>query len=355
MAKKNKKKKLNYLAHILILIAVIAVVFFIGKSLTNLMNRFTQQTTSDVIAVVNGEEITQQELDQKYDKLPAQYKSLFTKEFFLDQLINTKLLLQEAKKQAIVISTGEIDEEMGKVKSTFYSDFEFEEFLKENSLTIEEVKSQLADQLLINKLLNETILSKIEITDQQINNFYNENKDIINDTLENVEEQIRLSLMQESSAKVIQTYIDQLKADADIQLGRVETQPTTPTTLNEFTITADSICQEDGKPIIRLFTTSTCRPCNDIKETFESLATSYKDEIIAYHWQLDTGDNILTLEIETGIPKAEVEIFKKYNEKTTVPTYVFGCKYVRIGNALTERDLAVEKQELTRQIEKLIV
>ena len=44
------------------------------------------------------------------------------------------------------------------------------------------------------------------------------------------------------------------------------------------------------------------------------------------------------LQGQKGIPKKEVGIFQKYNPKNTVPTYVFGCKYVRTGNAYKTLD-----------------
>ena len=81
----------------------------------------------------------------------------------------------------------------------------------------------------------------------------------------------------------------------------------------------------------------------------------YSENIIAYHWNLDTGDNTLTKEKEKGIPKSEIEIFKKYNPEGTVPTYVFGCKYIRIGNFFEkENNLAQEEKEFTSVIEKLL-
>ena len=89
-----------------------------------------------------------------------------------------------------------------------------------------------------------------------------------------------------------------------------------------------------------------------ISQTFDDITKEYQDDIIAYNWQLDTGDNTLTAVEETGIPKSEVEIYKKHNSKNTVPTYVFGCKYTRIGNAY--ESLEEEEAEFKRVIEKLI-
>ena len=57
------------------------------------------------------------------------------------------------------------------------------------------------------------------------------------------------------------------------------------------------------------------------------------------HWILDAGDDLLTLEKEKGIPKGEVEIFKKYSPNKLVPAVVLGCKYKKIGKfGLEEQD-----------------
>ena len=118
--------------------------------------------------------------------------------------------------------------------------------------------------------------------------------------------------------------------------------------------TTDEICMEDGKPIIRLFSTTTCPHCNWIKEEFDSVVEEYVDKGLmkGYHWQLDSGDNTLTAEVEAKIPKNELEVFKKYNPGSTVPTFVFGCKYYRIGNAYD--DLELEKEEFKKIINELV-
>lgn len=113
---------------------------------------------------------------------------------------------------------------------------------------------------------------------------------------------------------------------------------------------------KDGKPVIRLFTTTWCPHCAWIKDTFDNVVKEYADkgEIIAYHWELDTGDNTLTEEIETGVPKEEVAIFREFSTGG-VPTFVFGGRYSRIGNGYEkENDLAKEEAELRAVIDKLI-
>jgi hypothetical protein len=298
--------------------------------------------------------------------------------------------------------------------------------------------------LLVNKLLNKTVLSKIDVTNSQIRTYYNENTDQFNSqageirarhilvaTEEEAEEilielkqgadfselaklksidansavnggdlgffskgqmieefeeaafklrvgqlspvvptqygyhiikrepdaipyseardQIKEILLTDLYNNAIDLYIEQLRLDSTIVVNGIALS----TEIETFTKTQDTICKENGKVIIRLFSTTKNPASKWISSTFDDLVAEYGSEIAAYHWQLDTGDNTLTAEEESGIPKEEVDIFQKYNQDSTVPTYVFGCKYVRIGNSYETLD--EEEAEFKRVIEKLLI
>ncbi len=118
-----------------------------------------------------------------------------------------------------------------------------------------------------------------------------------------------------------------------------------------------SICTEEGKPIIRLFSTTTCPHCRWINDTFNGVMDEYvsAEKIVAYHWDVDIGNNQYTPEKESVVPKSEVELYQRINPQFTVPVYVFGCKYYRIGNAFeAQDDLDAEAAEFKAVIEKLL-
>ena len=92
-----------------------------------------------------------------------------------------------------------------------------------------------------------------------------------------------------------------------------------------------------------------------INEAFDSVVKEYEGRIIAHNWQIDTGDDLLTIDIEKNIPKEEIDVYKKYNKEGSVPTFVFGCRYARIGNGYEEEDnLFKEKAEFRDVIDKLV-
>ena len=130
-----------------------------------------------------------------------------------------------------------------------------------------------------------------------------------------------------------------------------------PTAITSFTTTEEEICRVEGKPVIRLFSTSWCPHCAWIKNTYDKVTKEYQDQgkIVAYHWEVDTKDDLLTTAKEGEVPGKELEVFKQYNPDGSIPTFVFGCKYVRIGNGYEQQDnLAAEEQEFRLVIEDLL-
>ena len=96
-------------------IAVAALLIVFVVIITSLIVNYISPD-SDLAATVNGEEITINELNKQYDFFffltgyPEEYKQLLTKESFLTQLVNEKILLQEAAEKDISVSDDKIDE-----------------------------------------------------------------------------------------------------------------------------------------------------------------------------------------------------------------------------------------------------
>jgi len=126
-------------------------------------------------------------------------------------------------------------------------------------------------------------------------------------------------------------------------------------TFETFKTSSDSVCKVDGKPVVYLFSTTTCPHCNWIKATFDKWAKDNSDKIVAYHWNLDTGDNTLTDAVETEVPKDQMAIYDKFNTEGTVPQFVLGCKYFRTGNGFeSENDLGKEVDAYNKVLAELL-
>ena len=140
------------------------------------------QHAPDVWAVVNGKEIKREEVDKYYrtrvnpeGQEPSQEESLSQKLNVLDELINNEILLEKAKKLNLEASDGEVEDKFTELKSPYTED-EFQRRLKDQAMTVEDLKLELRRQLSIQKLLNREVVAKISITDQDVTDFYNANK-----------------------------------------------------------------------------------------------------------------------------------------------------------------------------------
>lgn len=91
-------------------------------------------------------------------------------------------------------------------------------------------------------------------------------------------------------------------------------------------------CETGGKPEVYMFSATWCPHCQWIEESFISWAEK-RDDLSIYKYEIDTGDDVLTPEAESSIPAQHLNLFRQANPQQSVPTYIIGCKYTRIGNA----------------------
>jgi ssRNA-specific RNase YbeY (16S rRNA maturation enzyme) len=70
----------------------------------------------------------------------------------LDELITTRLLAQEARRQKIVPKSKDVDDALTKLKSNFKTEAEFQTWLAEDGQSLQEVRRAIADELAIREL-----------------------------------------------------------------------------------------------------------------------------------------------------------------------------------------------------------
>ena len=139
------------------------------------------------IAEVNESGITSDQLQSAFLNAISRYddKTLSSldqsaivsfKKNILGQLIDYELLYQQAQKEKIKISNDDINLEIDKIKDNFSSPEEFDEALKANNITLVRLKEDIKRQLMINSILEET-RNQISISDEELLEYYNENKD----------------------------------------------------------------------------------------------------------------------------------------------------------------------------------
>jgi peptidyl-prolyl cis-trans isomerase SurA len=140
-----------------------------------------------IVAVVNDEIITLYDLNQTlkpyeeniqalgYPPEKARETLFKLRTDLLNKLVDEKLADQQIKKNSIRVSAQEIDKTIERIKEgRSYTDEDLRAGLAEQGLTIEEYRENLKTQLLRGKLVNREVKSKIVITSEEIEKYYND-------------------------------------------------------------------------------------------------------------------------------------------------------------------------------------
>jgi parvulin-like peptidyl-prolyl isomerase len=160
--------------------------------------------------------------------------------------------------------------------------------------------------------------------------------------------------------EAVAAYIDKLKKKAVIINYKPELTSAVETNaeIETFSMTNNEICRDaTGKPIIRMYSTTSCPHCQWAGPTFDKVAKEYiaDGKIVAYHWDLQAKDDLLTPQIEGVVLPTEMDVYTQFNSKGTIPTFIFGCKYYRIGTGYEqENGLPKEEAEFRAVIDSLI-
>jgi peptidyl-prolyl cis-trans isomerase SurA len=140
----------------------------------------------DVWAVVNGVEIKRDEVEKYYkSRINPEAQETSPEEILsgklnvVEQLINNEILLERAKKLNLEASDGEVEDKFTELKSP-YTEEEFQRKLRDGGMTVDDLKRDLRRQLSIQKLLNREVAAKVTITDQDVADFYNANRNQFN-------------------------------------------------------------------------------------------------------------------------------------------------------------------------------
>jgi peptidyl-prolyl cis-trans isomerase SurA len=147
-----------------------------------------ERHAADVWAVVNGTEIKRDEVEKYYhsqaqanpeSQEPSQEEALSLKLNVVEQLINNEILLERAKKLNLEASDGEVEDKFTELKSPFTEE-EFQKQLKARGMVVDDLKRDIRRQLSIQKLLNREVAAKVSISDQDVTDFYNTNRNQFN-------------------------------------------------------------------------------------------------------------------------------------------------------------------------------
>jgi peptidyl-prolyl cis-trans isomerase SurA len=93
----------------------------------------------------------------------------------LDELVNNHILLEKAKTLGLQAADGEVEDKFTEFKSP-YTEEEFQRQLKTRGYAVDDLKNDIRQQLSIQKVINHEVVAKINVTDQDVQDFYNQNR-----------------------------------------------------------------------------------------------------------------------------------------------------------------------------------
>ncbi|WP_028612748.1 peptidylprolyl isomerase [Paenibacillus harenae] len=120
---------------------------------------------NETVATVNGVKITK---DKLYDALVTAGGAAT-----LDNVITEELIDQEAQANNVTVTDADVDAEIEMIKKQFGDDATFNSTLAQYGMTLESLKKDTKINLTIRKILE----PKTEVTDEEIQQFYDANKE----------------------------------------------------------------------------------------------------------------------------------------------------------------------------------
>lgn len=158
--------------------------YILGFMLLVLSPAWAQKQLVDrVIAVINEEAITQSELDiflrPLYEDLRKEYEGEElmrqlneVRLKLLNQMIEDRLVSQEAKTRGITVDESEIDELVREFKVRFPSEQEFEKTIASQGMALSELREMYRRQQSIRKLHDMEIRSQVVVSPREVEEYY---------------------------------------------------------------------------------------------------------------------------------------------------------------------------------------
>jgi len=138
----------------------------------------------DVLARVNGEAVNKTEFDRAVSALearnggpvPAPQRDRVLRQV-LDQIVDYKLLIQEGRARKIEATDAEVDARMKEIQAQFPTEDAFKQMLTARKTTLEQVRSDIRQDITVEKLIENAIADKVAVKPEQVTDFYTKNPD----------------------------------------------------------------------------------------------------------------------------------------------------------------------------------
>jgi len=180
-----------------------------------------------VAAVVNQEVITRSELDRAVQSeaqrrgvtAPEELKSI--RKEVLESIVDRKLILSDARRFNIVdVTDEEVDEALAGVKARYPSEDAFMHALAEEDMTVDELRENLAEQILAVKYVDRRVRFFVRVTLDDQKRYYQEHAvEFGGRSFNEVHDEIHDLLMEKYTNEKLAQYVKDLRSRADITIN----------------------------------------------------------------------------------------------------------------------------------------
>ena len=134
------------------------------------------------MATVDGRKIFRTDVDKYYDNQvasaqqpPSGEQAMALRLNILHQMIDDEILMRRAEKLGLLATDDEVDKKFNEYKAPFTQE-EFEKRLKDQKITQADFKRDIRRSITVEKVMNKEVVSKINVTDQDITDYFNAHK-----------------------------------------------------------------------------------------------------------------------------------------------------------------------------------
>lgn len=185
-------------------------------------------TSREVVAKVDGVEITRGELDKRVAQAnkvqgnPADAPAdMMLEQQVLDELVNMQLVLNVAQKSGISVNDEQVDNEISSIVTSMGGEETFEQQLALVGMTRDELRDSLRRDLTAREVLNaNTDMENVQVSDEDVRKMYDEQVAGQEGApaFEQVADAIRQQLVQQQSGALVSAYLEELRSKADVQI-----------------------------------------------------------------------------------------------------------------------------------------
>lgn len=203
-----------------------------GCSLEGFGNKVDKKNADTVVAVVGDTKITLGDMEigikniekdiiedygENYESNEEAMNSFVQqKKDYLDYLVEGEIFIQKADEMGLTASDDEVQVQLQQLMDQFDSEEAYNAALEQSGMTIDQVKEQLAENIKINKVID-SLFESIQVTDEEIQEYYNNNESVQESTLEDAKATIKEIIQQDKQYTLYQETLGKWKTELGVE------------------------------------------------------------------------------------------------------------------------------------------